>query len=260
VRAALIDNFPRESKVKLIGLSFIAVFLPWCFFNKLIKMDPDFVLLVTIIFLAINLLFTIFVFQDRRDLSNSYQKKPFFIRKNRKKVLLTTLALLSGQIVFFLSDSYFEESAQNAPFFTALGIGVLLGSIISVFYRNIPHISLLTVCYGIGLIFSLLSVLTASILSSPDGSLATQIMLFSILGGFYLPFVFDVILSSVSSNYRGVACGILEVIISISALLGLGMVILFNPNEREILFLMTLLFLMSTILQKRSENDLYMHK
>ena len=79
-------------------------------------------------------------------------------------------------------------------------------------------------------------------------------MLFSTLGGFYLPFVYDAILSSVSSNYRGTACGIIEVIISLAALAGLGIVLFFGPREKMILALMTILFLVALIVQKNGER------
>lgn len=254
-KAALIDNFPRESKVRMIGITFIALFLPWCFFSYIVSLDPLYVLIPSVSWLIINLFLTIFYFEDRRDKASHHKEsRKFFNKKRKAKAFLTSLALLPGQMIFFLSDSYFEESVKNAPFFTLLGIGVLIGAIVSVFYKKTPHLSMVSICYGMGFIFCAYSLIATKFILLPDTVLPVIIMLFSILGGFYLPFVYDAILSSVSSNYRGTACGIIEVIISLAALAGLGTILIFGPSEWTILFLMTILFLAAFIIQRSGEK------
>jgi hypothetical protein len=78
-------------------------------------------------------------------------------------------------------------------------------------------------------------------------------MLFSVLGGFYLPFVYDVVLSATSLNYRGTACGVIDIVVNSSAVSGLVIVLLFGPKEVAILGMTTVLFLVATIAQKFGE-------
>lgn len=254
-KAALIDNFPRESKVRVIGITFIALFTPWCFYSNVVSLDFRYALILSIAVLVMNLILTFFYFEDRRDKSPHQETGNKFFNKHKKaKAFLTGLALIPGQMIFFLSDSYFEESAKNAPFFTLLGIGVLIGAFVSVFYKKTPHLSMVTICYAGGFIFCSHSLIATQLILLPDAVLPVIIMLFSILGGFYLPFVYDAILSSVSSNYRGTTCGIIEVIISLAALAGLGTILIFHPREKVILLLMVLLFLGAFIIQKAAEK------
>jgi MFS family permease len=253
-RAALIDNFPNESKIKIIGITFIALFIPWLFFTKISEIESFKIIILSLIVIFLNLLLTAFVFEDKRDLKSNHNNRVIIKKKNRMRGFYTALALLPGQVVFFVSDSFFEEYAKNASFFTALGVGVLIGAVVSIFYRKTPHISILTVCYGIGFIFCLLSVISVWIISVPNINLSIEVMLFSTLGGFYLPFVYDVILSSTSVDYRGTICGLIEGITSLSAFIGLATILLFKPNKVSILMLMTFFFFLATIIQKKAEK------
>ena len=86
-----------------------------------------------------------------------------------------------------------------------------------------------------------------------NSSTTILVMVFSTLGGFYLPFVYDIVLSSVSSNYRGAACGILEVVISLGSFTGLAIVLAFQPDQRTILLIMSALFLSAKFIQQKGE-------
>ncbi len=61
------------------------------------------------------------------------------------------------------------------------------------------------------------------------------------------------VFSSVSSNYRGTACGLLEVVTSLSSFAGLGIVLASHPDERTILALMTILFLSAKLIQQKGD-------
>lgn len=208
-RSALIDNFPNQSKVKIIGITFIFLFLPWCFYMQIVNQPPHSVIGWVTILLILNLFITIFLFQDLRDLKPHKTDKKLFNKSGKLKGIVTLFSLIPAQTVFFISDSFFEETAQSAPYFTALGVGVLIGTVTSIFYRKTPHSSVLSTCYGVGFVFCLLSVISAHIIGLNNSELTILVMLFATLGGFYLPFVYDIVLSSVSANHRGAACGIL---------------------------------------------------
>jgi MFS family permease len=256
-RAALVDNFPNDSKVKIIGITFIALFIPWCFYAKIATTSFRSIETLALALLAINLLLSKFFFEDRRDLAKlahvvAYKK--VFNKKNAKKVLYTLSALIPAQLVFFTSDTFFELTSKDPNFFASLGLGCLTGTLIGILYRKTPHVSILTICYGMGLIFSVVPLITTSLMSLGQSNLSYQIMLFSNLGGFYLPFVYDIALSSVSANYRGTVCGIVEAIIAIAAALGVGTIIIIKPTDIQLLVITSVLFCMAMLIQKLGEK------
>ncbi len=113
---------------------------------------------------------------------------------------------------------------------------------------------MLTFCFGIGILLSVVPIITNYLVPGLNIDLPYQLMLFSNLGGFYLPFVFDVILSATSVNYRGTACGIIDLVIAIASIIGVGIVVFFNPGELLILLMSAILFLTATIVQKKGEK------
>ncbi|NGX36715.1 MAG: hypothetical protein K1000chlam1_01567 [Candidatus Anoxychlamydiales bacterium] len=251
-RAATIDNFPSYSKVKLIAITFIAQFLPWSFYLQISKIKSINILIVCIIAIIINIIITVFLFKDKRDIA--MLKHPTLASMKSKKLFFTIGALLPAQIVFFLADSFFEGMPHNAGVFSALGVGSLVGTLLSLFYRKVPHISFLTICYGIGVILAAVTLFTTLFLPLTNINLSYQLMMFSTLGGFYLPFLYDVILSSSLSTFRGTACGMIDGIISLSAIIGLSLILILQPKALVVLIITTLLFSSSTILQKIGEK------
>lgn len=249
-RAALIDKFPSHSKVKLISTTFLAQFLPWCFYSKIIEFKYQTALLGACLLIFLSLVFTSILFRNyKKSHEPGKVKEP---KKWNEKIAFTMGALLIAQLVFFLSDSFFERSA-NAAIFSALGVGSFLGTIISFFYRRIPHLSLLTICYGLGFLLSVIPFISLLALPIPKINLDYQLVLFSSLGGFYLPFVYDVILTASSSHFRGTACGIIDAIIALSSVIGVTLTLFFHPQETTILFLTAILFISAAYIQKRGE-------
>lgn len=255
-KAALIDNFPKLSKVRVIGVTFIALLLPWTFFQWLVSQDIYLITLSALTLLLLNSLFSIFFFEDKRDLNLNHKKAKsgIFNKNSGKKAIFVGLALIPAQMVFFLADSFFEEAPNSAPYFTMLGWGALIGAVASIFYTKIPHISVIAVCYVLGLIFCLEGLIGSIILNLSAEFRSILILLSSTLGGFYLPFVYDAILSSVHSEHRGATCGVIEGIISISGFLALIIILNITGDNFSVLILMTFLFLIATILQRKSEK------
>ncbi len=257
VRAALVDNFPRKSKAKLMAITFIAQFIPWCFYLTINDFIASDILIAALITLVVNTAISFLFFKDRKDIRQEHHieiAKNFAHEKSSKRAFYTLSALFPGQLVFFISDTFFENLAFNEGLFSALGIGSLIGVLVGIFYRKIPHLSLLTFCFGIGVLLSVVPLITDYLVPDLNIDLPYQLMLFSNLGGFYLPFVFDVVLSATSANYRGMTCGIIDLIISLSSIIGVFIIVFFNPGEKLILLMSIILFLLATIIQKRGEK------
>ncbi len=256
-RAALVDSFVKESKAKLIAITYIAQFIPWCFYLVIKKIDSVKMIVGVVAFLVCNSICTFFLFKGKKNLNE--EEGHLFAREmiykgDSRKLLSTLGALVAGQIVFFVSDTFFENLSHNEGLFSALGIGSLIGVIIGICYRTIPHLSLLTFCFGIGVLLSLVPFVTSYFSSELPVDMPYQLMLLSNLGGFYLPFVFDVVLSAVSRQYRGTMCGMIDLAIGLSSVIGVSVVTFFSPNETTVLLMVIILFSIAAFIQKLGEK------
>jgi len=257
-RASLVDNFPSESKLKLMCLTFVAQFIPWVFYMwialipKLALFWLSFICLLTVLALSL------FWFRDRRDknLRHSHGTIETSIHRHAKRrVSCILLALIFAQIIFFLTDSYFENISSSSGFYSALGIGSLLGTGLALFYRKTPHVSIITITYGLGFLLSIMPLISVLFLNIAEVNIKFQIMVFSNLGGFYLPFIYDIILSNFSRSSRGTACGIVDLVISFSSLVGMTLTIYLHPKEIQLVLITTVLFLIATVVQKIGESN-----
>ncbi len=253
-RASIIDNFPHQSKVQLIAFTFIAQFLPWCLFSYLSQMQHTVFLKIMLPSMLINAVFFVF-FCDVRDYkAHTLKIRQLIHQGNRSKVYLTLFALFVGQIVFFLSDSYLEFQESHKILYSLLGIGSLVGTLLSLLYRKTPHLSVLTLAYGMGILFSIVSLFSAIVYNVDNLNFSFQTMLVANLGGFYLPFVYDAILSSTSPAFRGTLCGFIELLISMASVFAL---LFFRIISDSIIFLFTfisLLFIISLFSQRFAEK------
>ncbi len=135
-RAALIDNFPKESKAKLIAITYIAQFIPWCFYLIIKGFSSVEVLITAAFILLLNSAISYLFFEDRKDNRKEHQSEinqEFIHKKSSKRAFYTLCALFPGQLVFFISDTFFEKLTSNAGLFSALGIGSLIGVIVGIF-------------------------------------------------------------------------------------------------------------------------------
>lgn len=257
-RAALVDNFPFESKVKLMSWTFVAQFVPWVFYLWIGIIDLELIFWISWIGVMVVCGLSKLFFEDKRDMKqkdHDISIKDLVHRDRRRKVTITLTALFSAQIVFFLTDSYFEEFSSNGGLYSALGFGSLIGAIMALFYKKTPHISMITTMYGAGFLISIMPVASIVFFNIEGVNVRYQLMVFSNLGGFYLPFIYDIILSNLSSKVRGTACGVIDLVISLSSLIGLSTILFINPNELTVVLLTTILFLIALIIQKQGESD-----
>lgn len=251
VRASLIDNFSRFSKVKILAISFVAQFIPWSIFDKLVKFDSNSIYFYVIIAMIFLLIFNLLFFSDQRDI---HKNDIDFKKITKIKPTFILLAFLLVQIIFFITDTYFEKSVETQVFFTFLGFGSLVGAIVALFYSKTPHLSLLTVTYGIGIVLSSIPVFSSIFYPVYLECIPFQFMVFSNLGGFYLPFVYDTVISILGNNHRGLACGLIDGIISLASVIGLALVIFFSFDDKGISILTASLFIFATIFQRLSER------
>ena len=255
-RASIVDNFPHTSKVQLIVVTFIAQFLPWCAFSYLSEIPQTVFFIIMLISMLINALFFAF-FRDLRDAKVHFLAFTKVIHVgNRSKVYLTMSACFIGQVVFFLSDARLDELSSNSTLYSLLGLGSLIGTSLGLLYRKTPHLSVLTLSYGMGLLFSVVP-LFSTISSNLDNlDFTYQTMLVANLGGFYLPFVYDAVLSSTSPAFRGTLCGVIELLISMASVFALLFFMIFADSNIYLFTFISALFIIAMFLQRIGERKL----
>lgn len=257
LRASLLDNIPRMSKVQLIAWTFIIQILPFCFYNTLSLIHPLLLLKSATFLLSLSFVFSLFFFQDRRD-RLSHNVLHFDIRQLvhpnvHKKFLFTLLAYVPAQCVNFFTGNLLGNFSSNSVLFSILSASGLVGASIAILYKKTPHVSLLTVLYGISVITATIPIVCIYFYNYQEVPIPIELIVFSTLSSFSLPFVYDIVLSSVNAYYRGFTCGILEALYSLTTLINFAFIYAFRTHILWSLSIILLLFLTATLTQRSAE-------
>ena len=151
-RAALLDVFPRFSTLKLVAITFLALNLPWMFFKEFSAINYNFLVLMTLVLLGINSLFTYWFFQDRQEFIHPkvHIKKSIDLRTD-KRILYTLFAFMCSETTFYLIWIYIEYSEGIAIWLDITTFATLIGILIAMLYNRLPHMSIITLFYSIGM-------------------------------------------------------------------------------------------------------------
>ncbi len=256
-RASLVDNAPYISKVKLMALTFMTASIPWSLYPVMAKLGEVMLGQICLALFFLSLILSIGIFTDSRDArvrGHTPKKLEHLIHENQTRRFWWTLfAALPVTIAFFFTDTVIEKYPNNAQFFGIEGLGCLFAAFLAFLYRKTPHISLLTVTYAVSFVLAIIPGSCEIVFPGNTFNAAYQIIFFSVLGGFYTPFVYDVVLNASSANHRGIVCGIVEFLLTISAVISLIMIDVFNLGFGFILAVLPILALFSIFLQKQTE-------
>jgi MFS family permease len=264
-RAYIIDHYQSNiliykklhlTTTRLIGISWLFQYLPWVFFILLAGLNkPQFILLISF-GLMINLILVYFLFQGKFEEKHKHTSEPSVKFRGISNILM---AFLLAQSVFFLVFSKTEFIFTNGSLFSLIGIGCMIGTLLSLFYKKIPHLSIITNSYGICFVLSLTGVL-ALLFTSPNENIdlfvKLQIVHLGALGGFYLPFVFDVVIRKGKSTHRGIMLAYLEIIQLIASLIGIFIVSMFEKNNVLLFSIPPFFYLIALFFQFKEEHYL----
>lgn len=257
LKAGLVDNFPKLSKVQLISLSFVAQIFPSCFYNKIVHSTPFTLMVTSFLFLIISTLFTLLFFYDKRDNlehTNALFSVTDLTHKNSKRrFLYTILAFIPAQVVYLFADNLLDNYTQNPIFYSILSAASLIGAFLPLLYRRTPHTSVLTIIYGVGLSLACIPIICVYLFAYDNIGLPVQLILFSCLSSFSLPFVYDIVLNTVNASHRGLVCGILEALYSITSIINLAFVHFVEVNLLLTFLIVIFFYATSMVLQKRAE-------
>ncbi|MCF7852597.1 MAG: MFS transporter [Simkaniaceae bacterium] len=254
--AGMIDNFPQSSKVKIAAICFLAFLFPWVFYNYLFQYEV-LINFAALIVLIVNIIFSAVFFFDRRDERVKHKLFQFHREihpKDRKKFLFTFLAFFFTQLAYFFINTFVETSILSEQFYIVLAMGSIVGCGFAFFYKKLPHVSILTITYGIAFFTSIIPLIYSYVLG-PSTINATYIyVVVGCLGGFFIPFVYDVLVNSVSPTIRGTSCGLIEFNYSVPHLISALLLKSHFLTLGLLLVVIPLCYFFSVILQKRAES------
>ncbi len=259
VRAAMVDNMKNYSTIKLISLSFFVQFLPEALYSFFYKIPPATSYLMSYAALFAVFALSIFYFYDYRD-AKQYHLKIYnggfthaFLPNLKGRGVYTFLAFLPPLLVYFLTDNVVTEYSNDPTYYSILSFGFMLGALLSLIYKKTPHVSVITVVYGICLILSLIPPSSVFIYNFSAFSIPFHFLIFGSLMGFYISFVYDTIIHSIQASYRGTTCGLLDFFCSSSYITNIQALKFLKDNLLISFGIVVLCFLVSLILQKRAE-------
>lgn len=253
-RASLLDNFSNVNKVKLLSLSIIAQWGQWVFAVAISKFLSNQLVYFNAALLLFGFLAVWAFFYDKRDEKPNHSKPITLIHKDQKiKFYTTAIAFCITQIIIYLAASIIQVGL-NTKIHYLDSFGALLGPAFAILYRRTPHFSVLSVSYGVLFYYMCIPLLSKYIFNYQDVNAVFQIAIVANVVFFYLPFVFDILLSTTNASFRGVICALLAAILSFSAICSFLLIKIAKITVDSSLILFPITFLIAVIIQKYAEG------
>lgn len=264
-RAIIVDNYKSTiikkpnnnfytilglTETRLIGISWIVQYLPWALapFFALITRSQH--LLVLIILMGLNIPFLCLRLMDAMEKSLHVHHEP--LTKSFNKSPFTLSGLFLAQIVFWATFDKIDLLCDRQFIFSMVGIGATIGTIFSLFHKKTPHVSAITSYYEFGIILSLISLIFSYYVNDPI-LFKFQLIMISAIGGFYLPFVYDIVVSKGGVQQRSTMFACAEVVQGIASVFGMLLITAAGSSSAALFSTTTVLFIGAHRLQSREK-------
>lgn len=265
-RAILIDNFKSTiikttnnfysklhlTETRLIGISWMVQYLPWIFAPIFILLSEYQRLLLIIALMLLSIPLLLYQLSDALEKSVLSHHRSFIKIFNKAPFILS--GLLFVQVVFFTTLDKVDFLKNSPNLFSLIGIGALLGTIFSLFFRKPSHLSIVMYSYAFGMMLSFTNFLYYSFFSSERVYTGLSLIHLAAVGGFYLPFVYDIIISKSNAQHRGTLFACAEVVQSLAAVLGAIVMTLVGSDPILLFAMTTLLFTIALFITAKCET------
>jgi len=254
-RAALLDNFPHHSPVKLMAMTCLAQELPWILFAWIKPAWADQLVPITIGFFLFNTVIIFCLFRDKKDLF-AHPLKQRLSKGNFKHLLWTVLAFFLAQTVLRIGWSNIDLMGQEIASWNAVSaISLSFGLIASMLYRRLPHISMVTLSYILGLFMMLLCLIVYSFaIWNFNDLFSMSIVYYCTISGLYVPFVVDAVLSFVGVTRRALGAIMIDVAQSLSLPFSFFTLEIFSHTSSSPAIICCILFAAAALIQKGIEK------
>jgi MFS family permease len=256
-RAALLDNFPQHSTLKLVAITFIAQNLPWAFYKTLSLVSFDAITQFTLIALAANFLLTLGLFKDKKDQIHPKveQKGSLEMIGKDHRIWKTFIAFTLAELTFYLLFVFVESRSGDLLWLDFTTIGTLIGILIVMVYQRLPHMSIITLLYsiGAGMAVVALTICNKGALSC-ENSLLSAMSHYAVIGGMYLPFVTDAMIKMFGPRHKALGSAVIEFGDTAAIFLAPLLQLALKPTPSASLLTILLLYAVATVLQKSAEH------
>lgn len=263
LRAGLVDNFTHMPRLYLLMISFVVQFIPWGFYQIYVSHPTEKMFTIALVMLLISAVGTFFFFEDKRD--KNFQEKARQSRASlihpsaKRRVWYTFYAYVVMQTAFFFADNLQESLADAPTFYSLLSTITILCVLLALTFRDISHVAVLRVNYGINAALTFIPLLAISVFFIPNFQGYYLVIMLAGFSAFTLPFVYDITMNSINANYRGTGCGILDFVNNAAALFNTSLIVWLNMDKVTSLLIIVLCVSAALLLQTRSEKRLYSH-
>lgn len=260
-RAALLDNFSHYSTLKLMAVVFVVKMIPWIVFNYLrdVGFLSEDLLNITVLLFCVNAVFIGLFFQDKRDIfvHSHPQKKTHFLKGMKRKVIYLVLAFTLAQVPIRIAWDriYYYFDVDIAAWTSVTTYSLMIGIICAMLYKCLPHLSILTLTYILGVCVMLALLLERSFGVFPSRfSFVGAMNYYCVIGGMTLPFAADAIITMFGSQKKAIGAMMIDISESGALLIAAMISRFFSMFFYADLFFSLAFFFIASVLQKHIER------
>jgi MFS family permease len=263
-RAAMLDNYPKISALKVIAVTYIAKNIAWVLMSLYSDISFERALYYLLPVLLGNAILMYFVQKDKFDNKAAIEElsNASLIKQNKIPIFLTLAALSIAETTFYILWIYLESgTAQpvlnvHEKWLSITALGTLLGTSFSMFYRKIPHFSIITILYSAGAGIMFVAILcTKQLQLSYDDNLMSAMSHYCVIGGIYLPFVTDAFIELSGAKRKATGSAFSEMGDAIALFLASIFAIFVGIDAFSMLINIMGLYIFATILQRCAERN-----
>lgn len=259
-RAALLDNFPKSSPLKLMAFTFAIQNLTWIVFCVMVDsgLNPEQSIWILGSLLLFNAFLIFFFFKDNKDLFDKahHTKHLEFLQSLDIRWIYILIAVTLANITTYLVWGRIEKvGVELVSWFCLINTSLLLGSLSALLYKRLPHLSIVTLAYVTGACMVLICIFEHFFGVFHHKRTFLNVMShYFVLTGLYLPLVTDGIISIFGKHRK--ALGAVTIDFSQSCALIIAAVI--NPwidfSFSRISFSVLGLLIIASVIQKICER------
>ncbi len=262
-RAAMLDNYPKISALKVIAVTYIAKNIAWVLINLYSEVSFENVISYLLPVLLCNAILMYFFQKDKFEekATTGELKNANLIKKNRSPIILTLTALSLSETTFYILWIYLESGTgqlilnTHEKWLSIIAFGTLLGTSFSMFYKKIPHFSIITILYSVGAGMIFITILCVSQFKlSYEDNLMSAMSHYCVIGGIYLPFVTDAFIELSGAKRKATGSAFSEMGDTIALFLASIFAIFLGINAFNTLISIMLLYILATVLQRYAER------
>lgn len=261
-RAALLELFPKSAPLKVIAITYLAMFLPWINYKYIELIPIEKISMFIIAMLIITIFLTYYLFKEHH-FSNAKQEQigPSYIAKRiNKQLILTFLSFILAESMLYSIWYYTEGSGKYLNWSDLTNYASLFGIASILLYNRLPHLSIITLFYTIAFGIFTVSIITCSAAANPcQNSLLSAIINFCVISGMILPFITEAIIKMLGKRNKAMASALLYFAIMLSSSIGTGILTWTKPSSVVTLYILMTLIFIAVILQKRAEKERSIH-